>query len=38
MPELSFRIEGAEAVRYAAVPMIALKLRITNLPADQAGA
>lgn len=35
MPELSFRIEGAEAVRYAAVPMIALKLRITNLPADQ---
>ncbi len=36
MPELSFRIEGAEAVTYAAVPLLALKLRIVNLPADEA--
>jgi hypothetical protein len=36
MPELSFRIEGAEAVSYSAVPMIALKLRIENLPVDEA--
>lgn len=30
MPELSFAIEGAEAVRYSASPLIALKLRIDN--------
>jgi hypothetical protein len=30
MPELRFDIEGAEAVLYAAVPMLALKLRIAN--------
>lgn len=30
MPDLQFQIEGAEAVEYAAVPMLALKLRITN--------
>ncbi len=36
MPELSFRIESAEAMAYAAVPMIALKLRITNRPEEQA--
>jgi hypothetical protein len=35
MPELHFQIEGAEAVPFAAVPMIALKLRITNLPATE---
>lgn len=35
MPELHFSIEGAEAVDNAAVPMIALKLRITNLPAGE---
>jgi hypothetical protein len=36
MPELHFQIEGAEAVAYAAAPLIALKLRITNLPATEA--
>jgi hypothetical protein len=35
MPELHFLIEGAEAVANAATPMIALKLRITNLPAAE---
>lgn len=36
MPELSFQIDGAEAVAHSAVPLIALKLRITNRPAEQA--
>jgi hypothetical protein len=36
MPELHFQIEGAEAVAHAATPLIALKLRITNLPATEA--
>ncbi len=36
MPELHFSIEGAEAVANAAAPLIALKLRITNLPATEA--
>lgn len=36
MPELHFSIEGAEAVANAAAPLIALKLRITNLPANEA--
>lgn len=35
MPELQFAIEGAEAVLYAAAPMLALKLRITNTLADE---
>lgn len=35
MPELHFSIEGAEAVTNAAAPLIALKLRITNLPSDE---
>ncbi|MHB8235403.1 MAG: DUF6084 family protein [Solirubrobacteraceae bacterium] len=35
MPELHFHIEGAEAVPHAATPLIALKLRITNLPATE---
>ena len=30
MPELSFRVEGAEAIPFAAQPTIALKLRIEN--------
>ena len=33
MPDLSFRVEGAEAVPFAAQPMVTLKLRIEN--ADQ---
>ncbi|HTZ60237.1 MAG TPA: DUF6084 family protein [Acidobacteriaceae bacterium] len=36
MPELQFKIESAEAVPHAATPLIALKLRIANLPAEQA--
>ena len=35
MPDLQFQIEGAEAVSHAAAPLLALKLRIANLPADQ---
>ena len=30
MPDLQFQIEGAEAVPHAAVPLIALKLRVTS--------
>ncbi len=36
MPELSFQIEGAEAVAYAAAPLLAFKLRVSNAPADEA--
>jgi len=32
MPELHFQIEGVEAVPHAAAPLLALKLRILNLP------
>jgi hypothetical protein len=35
LPDLSFQIQGAEALAYSAVPMIALKLRISNTPKDQ---
>jgi hypothetical protein len=35
MPELHFQIDGAEAVAHAAAPLIALKLRIRNLPATE---
>ena len=35
MPDLQFHIEGAEAVQHAAAPLLALKLRITNVPDDQ---
>lgn len=35
MPDLQFHIEGAEAVQNAAAPLLALKLRITNVPDDQ---
>jgi hypothetical protein len=35
LPELHFQIEAAEAVPHAAAPLIALKLRITNLPASE---
>lgn len=30
MPDLSFQVEGAEAVSFAASPLLAFKLRITN--------
>ena len=36
MPELRFHIEGVEAVSHAAAPLLALKLRITNLPETEA--
>ena len=36
MPDLQFNIEGSEAVAHAAVPMLALKLRITNHSASEA--
>ena len=35
MPDLQFQIEGAEAVRHAAAPMLALRLRIVNQPEDE---
>jgi hypothetical protein len=34
MPELGFRLEGTEPVRFAATPLLAFKLRVT---ADEAG-
>jgi Family of unknown function (DUF6084) len=36
MPDLSFQLEGVEAVAHAATPLLTLKLRITNLPPEQA--
>ena len=36
MPSLSFQIEGAEVIPYAATPQIALKLRLTNAPSEEA--
>ncbi len=36
MPELHFQIERAEPVANAATPLLALKLRIANLPAEEA--
>ena len=35
MPELSFRVEGADSIPYAATPMIVLRLRVTNADADE---
>ena len=35
MPDLNFQIESAEAVTYAASPMMAFKLRVTNAKADE---
>jgi hypothetical protein len=35
MPDLNFRVEGAEAVPYAAAPQLAFKLRIGCTPASQ---
>lgn len=36
MPELHFEIEGAEAVANASAPLMALKLRVRNLPVIEA--
>jgi hypothetical protein len=35
MPDLSFQVEGAEAVAFAASPLLAFKLRITNADAEE---
>jgi hypothetical protein len=35
MPDLSFQIEGAEAVAFSASPLLAFKLRITNADAHE---
>jgi hypothetical protein len=35
MPDLTFQIEGAETVPYAAAPLLAFKLRIGNTPAGE---
>lgn len=35
MPDLRFQIEGAEPVAYSAIPLLALKLRITNQPEQE---
>lgn len=35
MPDLSFKIEGAEPVPYAAAPTVALKLRVENRGGEQ---
>jgi Family of unknown function (DUF6084) len=36
MPELHFQIDAIAAVQHSAAPLLAAKLRITNLPAEQA--
>jgi len=35
MPELSFQIEGATPVTFAAAPLLAFKLRVANTPAKE---
>jgi hypothetical protein len=35
MPDLTLSIEGAEVVAYAAAPLLAFKVRITNTPSDE---
>lgn len=35
MPDLNFEIEGAEAVPYAASPLLVFKLRLTNADAEE---
>ena len=35
MPDLLFAMEGAETVRFAAIPLLAFKLHITNTPSDE---
>ncbi len=32
MPDLSFQVEGAEPVPYAATPLLALRLRVSSMP------
>lgn len=35
MPDLSFSVESAECVLFAAAPMLAFRLRLTNSPAEE---
>ncbi|MDT7807791.1 MAG: hypothetical protein QOJ70_1604 [Acidobacteriota bacterium] len=35
MPDLNFQIEGAEAVAYAAAPLLTFKLRVTNAETNE---
>jgi hypothetical protein len=35
VPDLDFQVEGAEAVAYAASPLLAFKLRVSNKDADE---
>ena len=35
MPDLNFQVEGAEAIAFAASPLLAFKLRITNANAEE---
>ncbi|MDQ3585546.1 MAG: DUF6084 family protein [Acidobacteriota bacterium] len=35
MPDLNFQVEGAQALTYAAAPLLIFKLRITNADADE---
>jgi len=35
VPDLNFQVEGAEAVAYAAAPLLSFKLRVTNAEADE---
>jgi hypothetical protein len=35
MPDLSFAVDGAEPVRFAATPQLTLKLRVRNRPVDE---
>ena len=36
MPDLTFRVEGAEAIPFAAAPLIAFQLRVENAVRDEA--
>ncbi len=36
MPDLSFEVEGVEAVAFSAAPLLAFKLRVTNANANEA--
>ena len=35
MPDLSFQVEGAEAVPFAVAPLLVFKLRVTNARAEE---
>src|SRR5262245_27200622 len=35
MPDLNFRVEGAEVLTFRAAPMLSCKLHVANTPADE---